>query len=1547
MGFRRIGWALAEGWLAWLLMFTGMAMAVLPVMSQAMPAIATTTLTETVYRADGTAAGGTVLISWPSFSTWAGSSVPAGSTSATIGAGGSLTVQLVANAGSTPMGSYYTAIYHLDDGPVTREYWVVPVSSNPVAIASIRSTVLPATVAMQTVSKSYVDTAIAAAVTGHPLDTSPYVVKAGDTMLGPLVLPGDPTAPLQASDKSYVDTQVSGVSAGLNQKVSLQPQGSQTVVQPAGTQLAANSLNGVQYASQQVTGAGNNGIANAATSAACTSGCEVKAEQTYLSNEQPNLAALPNQTHVEDERGGGTVNSYNNPLPLLEDGVESAQTVTLVTTAPTAQVAATTHGGEIFANGLTVNVDALAGGSNVFPGQLQGTVPYYKTTYTGLQLNGSSNTLGQHVLFGEQQNCYAVGDCLLGGMFLQASGGYRDDADEGTHPFDRTFTEDPRVFAGSCSQGCTTGSTTLTVAVTANPGTQGEGRYLLNANPAKAITTGTILGPGGPNTRHPVAIFSGTAFPVSTFLESAQTIPTQSNNIEPGTVNVPIVTSGVPTGFATNTAALPATSGVACISDTTTGFIRPSNFETVAYTVLDASHLQMVLVRPHAVGATIAVGGLCGYGLEQKTDTLAGIRQVFPVIGSDSSTSLLYAGGQSSVVGLSGLTSSFLNTTLAVATISRTGNVVTATTVGATPFDLNGLTLNVTNVNDPSYNGNFTVTSTSTNTFTYANNGPDSTSAGGSLSYNNGSFGLYPMAEALSVFNPATKAVDGQMKLAANTVAWAPGDAVEMPHYFQMGVHEDTDFVTQFMPRPVGFPSAGIDYNGNTGAGLIGFRISNTDSASSYFGNGGTHTPPGMGFNLAGAWAKSFDLQAGDQAAFAVHCNSRGCGRWDSAYDLFELDSAGGQDRVAYSPQTSTMSFSLRGTQYVFSPQSLTAGTINATSISATSISATTVNGHFLGTVDASSLPLFGSSGGAHQQGAVPDPGATAGTSRYLREDGTWSTPPGSGAAQGTVVGLPQTANLIGEYLFTEGTGTLAHDTSGNGNDATLGAGALAPVWNSTGLTFAAGQNVSLPANLNAAQTALFALYITPLSDAAHHVSGNTLLLTNTLGNTAFQILLQAPYPGSNNNSIVDSAFGANIFRQGSVTASAFTTSGFHTLAVTLGTCGQTLDRIFFDGQEVTYTVQGCSAGVQTSGSLLLGDNPNAWVTGSGFPGEIYLAAFYSNALTADQVASASGIARNLVAARGVATAPLAAPLTAPALNVAGDSITFGFPNLTPYSALLNLSNPPTTGINNWGITGITMEAIEGSEDNRVGPLCLSSTGPAVYTIFAGTNDFLNIPQATPQSVFASLNGDIQKMKRAGCRVGVVTMLSRVTPNGGMASNGGATFDADKQAYNAFILNGAKAAGADFVVDVAANPNLGADGAYANATYFQADGVHPTQAGQQLIANAYSNAYNYTFGHNKANPNVVSAASYQMLSGDGAVSLTAASAQTVTLPDCTGPSGAVYYLNNSTGIAKSVVGGANQPINGLSSAVAIGPNSSLALFDVPNPETVSGCHWEY
>ena len=908
--------------------------------------VSTTQISDTIYHANGTPAEGTVLISWPAFTTSNGNSIPSGSASVVIAAGGVLSVQLIPNAGSTPIGSYYTVVYHLDDGSVSRQYWVVPASLAAVKISAIESTVLPTSVAMRTVSKSYVDTAIAAAVTGHPLDSTPYVLKSGDTMTGPLTLPADPVSSAQAANKNYVDVSVAAATGGLGQKVSTLPQATQVVAQPEGTQLNINNLNGAEYASQYVTGRGNNGIANAAAGPDCVNGCEIVAEQDYT-GEQYSTATLNSQTHVRDMRGGRQVDSYKNPLDVVGHGLSTGQTFDVVSTQSEESLFQQTGNEDPGAMGVVITQEGLAGGSNLFPEQIESHVPYFKMGYSALTVLGTYNTQGQHVLVPQGINCYGVGDCLMGSRFLLASGGFRDSADEGAHPFDLQSHEDSKVFVGRCATGCTTGSTTVQITPTAGPGTQGDGRFLIDTNPAKTITsavTGGKLVGGIPSGPHASAQFSGTKFPVSVFLSLGQVIPTQANIMAPGTVTVSIASTGIPAGYAANTAAIGRSSGLACVVDQTSGY-DPNNYEMAPYNVVDATHLQMTFNKPHQLMASLAFGGLCGYGFEQTVDTTGGIRQVFPVLGTTSATSLYYAGGSTAIVGAMNQTSGFLNVSATIASAMRAGGVVTVTTAGNLAANINGLNVTIAGVPDSSYNGIYLVTTTGTKSFTYVQSGANSTSGGGTASILTGEFVFYPMAEVMSVFNEATKSVDGQMTLAPNDVAWAANDTVEEPHFYQESVTADVEAVGQFVPRPSVVMRAGLQYQQNNGPGLIGWSISNAAPTSNYLGYGGTHTVPDGAYEATGVWRRTMNLVAGEQAAFAIHCNLHGCGSWNSSYNLFELDSSVGADAVGYSPAASALSMTMRGTPYSFTPQSFTAGTINVGTLNATTINGVSVGG--------------------------------------------------------------------------------------------------------------------------------------------------------------------------------------------------------------------------------------------------------------------------------------------------------------------------------------------------------------------------------------------------------------------------------------------------------------------------------------------------------------------------------------------------------------------------------------------------------------------------
>ncbi len=168
--------------------------------------VSTTTVQGTVYRADGKPASGSVIVTWPAFATARGEAVAAGSVTAAVGQDGFISLSLAPNLGSTPAGSYYTAVYHLNDGTVSREYWVVP-SSGTATMASVRAQLEPSTVAVQSATKQYVDSSVASI-------TSSYLPISGGVMNGPLLLSSDPTSGSQAATKHYTD----GATATLVQR---------------------------------------------------------------------------------------------------------------------------------------------------------------------------------------------------------------------------------------------------------------------------------------------------------------------------------------------------------------------------------------------------------------------------------------------------------------------------------------------------------------------------------------------------------------------------------------------------------------------------------------------------------------------------------------------------------------------------------------------------------------------------------------------------------------------------------------------------------------------------------------------------------------------------------------------------------------------------------------------------------------------------------------------------------------------------------------------------------------------------------------------------------------------------------------------------------------------------------------------------------------------------------------------------------------------------------------------------------------------------------
>jgi lysophospholipase L1-like esterase len=158
-----------------------------------------------------------------------------------------------------------------------------------------------------------------------------------------------------------------------------------------------------------------------------------------------------------------------------------------------------------------------------------------------------------------------------------------------------------------------------------------------------------------------------------------------------------------------------------------------------------------------------------------------------------------------------------------------------------------------------------------------------------------------------------------------------------------------------------------------------------------------------------------------------------------------------------------------------------------------------------------------------------------------------------------------------------------------------------------------------------------------------------------------------------------------------------------------------------------------------------------------------------------------------------------------------GDSITAGAGVSTPYTALLTLNMP--SSIDNTGVPGFSCVQSLADAPSRVDPFFVAGLDNVVE-IWCGTNDIVN--GATPAATYSTLSSYISARHAVGWKVIVATMLSRVG------------LDTQKDAYNALIL--ANSGGADGIANFTGTL-LGCDGCYADSTWFQADGIHPTQLG--------------------------------------------------------------------------------------------------------------------
>ena len=900
----------------------------------------TTTVQGTVYRADGSPASGTVLLSWPSFTTPQNQAVAAGSLNAAIGANGFLSVSLTPNAGALPAGSYYTAVYHLSDGTVNPEYWVVPAAPTA-SIAAVRAELQPSTVAVQSVSQAYVQGAVSAV-------SNNFLPLGGGTLTGPLTLSGDPSGANQSATKHYAD-QLSAQNLPLSGG-SLN--GPLTV-----PNFYAKQLEGRFYADQWQTGTGNNGIFNSlAQCASLPYACHVLAPALYAQTEaqpfggawnyvnNPTSGPLGSQPEAffEDLRYGVpqwifNVNQWDGGRFSYSPGI----TMNFLGNPP----ATFAHIG----SALTLMSNFWSGGRNFYND---------KTTPGIFNLVTNNYTEDQGNYFASNNNCYALGDCIGFPAGVTSWGGMGTAGDEDTHMTRWEVSQASSVFTATLASWTVggDGSVTATTSRQVNNGTQGEGRLLIDTTKdcgsGSGACSGTyissIANTGGNETYTEGGNNGGQDWD-AIYGDSMQTTLTAvvqnpisvTNSFPQSNVTLSVASS---TGFTVG--------NTACIWD--------YDYECEKITAVSTGTVTIATDRkPHAVGAYVTTGGLAGYCVEMEADRynpaspngLSGnistpnqiLRQCIPIMLNSSGNKLATFSTFNNLPGTGGGYTGRAYTQMGsggTCSVTLTSGAITGVTVsGGTGYSnasQNGYATNppqlvlsgITYSTAPSvYAQTISGGALATGGIANAGSGISGTPTCAVAPTNN--YDIYPAAKTYSVYNASSTstngAVDGSFYLQPAGGSFTVGDSVEQPMGWNQRIRMNAAQTIQKW-----FPTNGdvsSDVNDMTVSGLYSGTdayqyITNTAYPAVYAGYvaptpylpslGQVYTPPL--FDVNGPWSiglymgtppygGGYPIYASGGLVFG--CGTVGCAGWNAYYNMLAgKNSAGGVDVVGYNPSS-------------------------------------------------------------------------------------------------------------------------------------------------------------------------------------------------------------------------------------------------------------------------------------------------------------------------------------------------------------------------------------------------------------------------------------------------------------------------------------------------------------------------------------------------------------------------------------------------------------------------------------------------------------------
>lgn len=413
------------------------------------------------------------------------------------------------------------------------------------------------------------------------------------------------------------------------------------------------------------------------------------------------------------------------------------------------------------------------------------------------------------------------------------------------------------------------------------------------------------------------------------------------------------------------------------------------------------------------------------------------------------------------------------------------------------------------------------------------------------------------------------------------------------------------------------------------------------------------------------------------------------------------------------------------------------------------------------------------------------------------------------------VTTVPITSGLLVENRHLVGENPCAAvDYSGNGNNAT-GCNGTAPtnIAVTGGTQFNGNGNFQWPTGITSAgrSFAFYACFQNPASSTA-----NNFLFISSATPTGFGVTTNFP--------AINTLFGGSrLFTLANNAVASQTNFPFNGCG-TVGVSQGATDHIYWNGQETTfYNGTGTSAGVGT-GTLLVGGN-----SGNFWQGPVCWDDVWNRAIAQSEHLAVANFLNVICPNRGF-TAPFAGLTNAgDMIDTTGDSIIGDFALTTRWQSQVVLNpalawNTITEPMTNNGLPGKSLGQMAADVNYEVWPM-LRGAGVAngvggrnTVVAWGGTNDCAaSATAATIEQRLAKFSSFLKEYPNGAPKLIFATMLSRTG------------VDACKNSWNTLERLNAPLY-VDYNVDIADDPLVGADGAFAVSAWFQADGIHWTQA---------------------------------------------------------------------------------------------------------------------